>query len=391
MEQGSPNLFILTGAYDDQYLRTRKDRVHVCTSAGKRITLYRAIEQAAGKPVVLLSPQPRGDETPQSLPANTSRFGSQVQLFAKASGVRKIRFALDMLYYARHVAKHTRSGDVFIVDNYELIYVLAIQYCRLLGRRNRIILEYEDGKHLIDKGIWRRMSGLAEWRARPWLEGAILATPTLGERLPPEIPKVLVPGILREEIVFNPPPAPGRPVAFLYSGSLDVERGGPLLLSYLEEGKFPSDFEIHITGQGHFTDRLLAVQHRFPKIVHFHGTVSQEELARIRSLCHFGLNLQSSSHPISTVTYPSKTFDYLNAGIRVISTKAAGVEDVLGNSAIYLKKDTIEGLEDAILMALEHIRKADESNVSPVMEEYSFDGTCIRLAPLFATNHSGKS
>jgi hypothetical protein len=391
MGQGSPNLFILTGAYDDQYLRTRKDRVHVCTSAGKRITLYRAIEQAAGKPVVLLSPQPRGDETPQSLPANTSRFGSQVQLFAKASGVRKIRFALDMLYYARHVAKHTRSGDVFIVDNYELIYVLAIQYCRLLGRRNRIILEYEDGKHLIDKGIWRRMSGLAEWRARPWLEGAILATPTLGERLPPEIPKVLVPGILREEIVFNPPPAPGRPVAFLYSGSLDVERGGPLLLSYLEEGKFPSDFEIHITGQGHFTDRLLAVQHRFPKIVHFHGTVSQEELARIRSLCHFGLNLQSSSHPISTVTYPSKTFDYLNAGIRVISTKAAGVEDVLGNSAIYLKKDTIEGLEDAILMALEHIRKADESNVSPVMEEYSFDGTCIRLAPLFATNHSGKS
>ena len=383
MEQGSPNLFVLTGAYDDQYLRTRKDRIHVCTSAGKRITLYRAIEQAAGKPVVLLSPQPRGDETPQSLPASTSRFGSQVQLFAKASGVRKIRFALDMLHYARHVASHTRSGDVFIVDNYELIYVLAIQYCRLLGRHNRIVLEYEDGKHLIDKGIWRRMSGLAEWLARPWLKGAILATPTLGERLPPEIPKVLVPGILREEIVFNPPPASGQPVAFLYSGSLDVERGGPLLLSYLEEGNFPADIQIHITGQGHFTDRLLAVQHRFPKIVHFHGTVSQQELARIRNLCHFGLNLQSSTHPISTVTYPSKTFDYLNAGLRVISTRAAGVTEVLAEAAVYLDEETPAALAAALKQASESLGNENGTRMGAIGRPFTYQGTVERLSVLF--------
>jgi glycosyltransferase involved in cell wall biosynthesis len=383
MEQGSPNIFILTGAYDDQYLQARRDRVHVCTSAGKRITLYRAIEQAAGKPVVLLSPQPRGYENPQSLPATTSRFGSQIQLFAKASGVRKIRFALDMLHYARHVASHTRSGDVFIVDNYELIYVLAIQYCRLLGRRNRILLEYEDGKHLIDQGIWRQMSGLAEWLARPWLQGAILATPALGERLPPDIPKVLVPGILSEEIVFNPPPAPGQPVAFLYSGSLDSERGGPLLLSYLEQGNFPTDLEIHITGQGHFTDRLLAVQHQFPNVVHFHGTVSQEELARIRSLCHFGLNLQSSSHPISTVTYPSKTFDYLNAGLRVISTRAAGVTGVLAAAAVYLDEETPAALAAILHQTSESLRSDDGSRTGNIGRPFTYEGTVKRLCILF--------
>jgi hypothetical protein len=376
-------IIILTGAYDDQYLRTRKDRVHVCTSAGKRITLYRAIEQAAGKPVVLLSPQPRGDETPQFLPATASQFGSQVQLFARASGVRKIRFALDMLHYARHVAKHTRSGDTLIIDNYELIYVIALYYCRLLGRKNRILLEYEDGKHLIDKGIWRRMSSLAEWLARPGLKGAILATPTLGERLPPEIPKILVPGILREKIVFNPPPAPGKPVAFLYSGSLDIERGGPLLLSYLEEGKLPPGCEIHITGQGHFTDRLLAVQHRFPKIVHFHGTVSQEELARIRGLCHFGLNLQSSSHPISSVTYPSKTFDYLNAGLRVISTRAAGVTEVLAAAAVYVDEETPAALANAIKQASESLRSEDGTRMGAISRPFTYEGTVARLSVLF--------
>ena len=171
MKKKIQNIFILTGAYDDQYLRTRKDRTTVCTSAGKRVTLYWAIENATDKPVVLLSPQPRGRDAAESLPEISTRFGTQIQHFAKASGVRKIRFLLDMLHYARHVAKHTRSGDILIVDNYELIYVLAIQYCRLLGRRNRILLEYEDGKHLIDKGIWRQMSGLAEWLARPWIDG----------------------------------------------------------------------------------------------------------------------------------------------------------------------------------------------------------------------------
>ena len=391
MEKDRNHIFILSGAYDDQYLRTRVDNPITCTSAGKRVYLYKAIEEAAGKPAVLLSPQPRGRGTAKALSATASRFGDQVQLFAQASGVRKIRFVLDMLHYARHVARHTRTGDVLIIDNFELIYVLAIQFCRLLGRRYRILLEYEDGKHLIDKGIWRRMSGFAEWLAKPWLEGAIIATPNLAERLPSEIPKVLVPGILQEGIVFNPPPAAGQTVAFLYSGSIDAERGGPLLISYLEKGNFPPGIEIHITGQGLFTDRFLAVQNRFPKTIHFHGIVSQGELSRLRGLCHYGLNLQSSSNPISNVTYPSKTFDYMNAGLRVISTRAAGVEDVLGNSAIYLKEDTIEGMGNAILTALQHIRKADAPNVCPVMQQYSFDGTCRRLAPLFAIDHPGRN
>jgi hypothetical protein len=388
MDQCSSNIFILTGAYDDHYLQTRRDNPVICTSACKRILLYQAIEEAAGKPVVLLSPQPRGRGVPVVLPAASSRFGNQVQLFAKASGVRKIRFVIDMLHFARHVAKHTRSGDIFVVDNYELIYVLAIQYCRLLGRRNRIFLEYEDGKHLIDKGIWKWLSGLAEWLARPWLEGAILASPTLGERLPPEIPKVLVPGILHEGIMFNPPPAAGQPVAFLYSGSLDVERGGPLLLSYLEEGNFSHGLEIHITGQGHFTDRLRAVQNRFPKIVHYHGTISQEELARIRSLCHYGLNLQSSAHPVSSVTYPSKTFDYLNAGLRLISTRAAGVTEVLAAAAVYLDEETSATLAHTINQAAKSLRNEEATGMDTIGWSFTYKGTVKRLSVLLQSKPS---
>ncbi|KAB2637960.1 MAG: glycosyltransferase family 4 protein [Verrucomicrobia bacterium] len=383
MNQEPPRLIILTGAYDDQYLHGRRDNPAICTSAGKRVILYHAIEQAVGSPVVLLSRHPRGRGAIESLPETTSRFGAQTQVFAKASGIRKIRFLLDFIHYARHVARHSRSGDTLVIDNYELIYVLAVYYCRLLGRDNPMLLEYEDGKHLIDKGIWKWMSGLAEWMARPLVKGALLATPTLGERLPPGIPQVLVPGILCDGIIPRPPPAQGQPVGFLYSGSLDRERGVPLLLDYLENGMFVPGTVFHITGHGYFLDRFRALQNRYPELIHFHGSVSQDELSRIRSLCHFGLNLQSASNPISAVTYPSKTFDYLNAGLRVLSTKAAGVEQILGSSAIYLRNESPAGLAEAVHIAIQQPDTTALLGTRSSIENYTLAGTVLRMAKLF--------
>jgi glycosyltransferase involved in cell wall biosynthesis len=380
-------VIILSRAYDDQYRETRDDNPVICTSAGKRTVLYQAIEAAIGEPIVLLSPQPRGRGIAKPLLETTSRFGAQTQLFSKASSVRKIRFLLDIAHYARHVAKHTSTGDTLVIDNYELIYIIAVYYCRLLGRRNRILLEYEDGKHLIDKGIWKWMSSLAEFLTKSLVEGSMLATPNLGKRLPTSIPKVVIPGILRDGIVPNPPPMSGEPVGFLYSGSLDKERGIPLLLDYLEYGNFPVDTVFHITGQGHFVDRFEALQARHPGVIHFHGSVSQKELQRIRGLSHYGLNLQSSQNPISEVTYPSKTFDYLNAGIRVISTRAAGVEEVLGETAIYLQHETPSALAEAIQTAVISLKTKDQTHQVHPLRRYSFAGTVDRIREMFI--HAG--
>ena len=379
MKPDPQRLIILTGAYDDHHLRTRSDKPALCTSSGKRLMLYRAISEAAGQAPLLLSPQPRGTTNCISLPAVESQFGEFQQLFAPASGTRKVRYLVDIIRYIEHVHRNSRNGDTLIFDNYELIYILAIYYCRLRGRSNRILLEYEDGKHVIDRGYPKLISGLAEKIGRRLVQAAILATPSLGERLPPEIPKVLIPGILRTDWRFKPAPASGQPVSFLYSGSLDVERGVPLLLDYLASNCVSADTVYHITGRGHYRELFLNLMELHPGKIHFHGSVSEEALAQIRSSCHFGLNLQSSTSPISQVTYPSKTFDYLNAGIRVISTKAAGVEDILGSAAIYLNFETVEGLADAVARACESIRSEQAMDMGKALNDYSFQGTVLRL------------
>lgn len=379
----SRRIIILTGVTDDVYRSQRTDNPIVCTSAGKRILLYQAIREATGSSPLLLSPHPRGRGTPADLAALQTHFGECEQRFSKTSGIRKIRFFLDLVHYAKHVYQNTREGDLLIFDNYELIYVLALHYCRIRGRRNPIVLEYEDGKHVIDRGFNRWMSGLAELLGKPLVDAAIVATPSLVARLPEGTPVEIVPGLLNGDVVLNPLPNDGSPMHFIYSGSLDFERGVPLLLDYLESGKMEKNTVFHITGQGHFGERFTRLMEQNPGRIVFHGCVSREELNQIQQSCHFGLNLQVSNNPISQVTYPSKTFDYMNAGLRVISTHAALVDQILGTSAIYLQTETVHGLAVAIEIASQSTNSKERLSETPALKNYSFQGTTHRLRVLF--------
>jgi len=374
-------LCILTGAYDDQYLAIRSDSPLICTSAGKRLKLYAAIAEAAGSPLLILSPQPKGRRRVIStLPAVSSQFGDTRQLFSKASRLPKLRIILNLAYYALHVNRKAPADAIFIVDNYEFIYFLALWVRRLFGKRSQVIIEYEDGKHVIDKGWQRVLSFLAEKMGRPLVIGGILATPSLAARLP-GVPTVCVPGVLQDATKPFVGNKSAGPMEFIYSGSLDAERGVPLLLAFLDSPLVPAQAHFHITGQGWLTEACVAVAAKNPQRVSFHGILDQVELARLRAQCHYGLNLQRSGDPVSEVTYPSKTFDYLNAGLRIVSTSAAGVPQVLGDGAIYLPSEDVEGLAAAISQACDPSFEGG-ANLDG-RELYSHRGTVERLQVFF--------
>ena len=383
-------LYILSGIYDDLYLSCRNDSPPLCTSAGKRKMLYAAIAAATSCIPTILSPQPRGHLAPSEQPTRDLEFAGLPQKFCRASGMRKIRILRDMVHYAKHVYQHSKNGALFVVDNYELIYAVALCYCRLRGRLFTVVIDYEDGKHLIDRGLMRLLSSLAEFLIKPMVKGAILATPTLAERLPLWIPNVVVPGILSDDLPIPRSPSPSGLVHLLYSGSLDVERGIPLLLEFLISKLIPPGICVEVTGQGRYTDELEAISKRMPDQVRYHGKVSESQLLEIRNRCHLGLNLQSSADPISQVTYPSKTFDYLNAGLRLVSTKAAGVEGILGPAAIYLEHETTAGLAKAIVQAASDCRSSSWQDLTILKSDYSLSGTIRRLAGLFGriTNYN---
>src|SRR6266576_1884898 len=177
-EKARRRIVCLSNVYDQSYHDLRRETIERCLSWRKRRDLYGCLKLATGWELIVLSSPPKGTQRRSFKwlrPVETT-FCGWPQYFCGNWDGPKIRLPLSWWFYAWHAARHIRSGDIVLFDNYELIYVLAAYLARL-GRQVSFIFDYEDGKHLIDKSVFRLLSGVAETLGRPLLRAAILAHP----------------------------------------------------------------------------------------------------------------------------------------------------------------------------------------------------------------------
>jgi glycosyltransferase involved in cell wall biosynthesis len=267
-----------------------------------------------------------------------------------------------------------------LIDNYELIYLIAARLVRL-RRDVRCVLDFEDGKHMIDRSVWRLFSATAEFLGRGIFAAAIVAQPALTERLPAKIPRELVPGFVNDALARN---RSGNCVRFLYSGTLDAARGIDLLLQALH--RLPDEgWRLDISGSGEFADLVAqtANERRWRDRVMFHGILAADEYADLIAHCHVGLNCQRAADPISRVTFPSKVFSYLSSGLAVLSSRASDVEMVCDGACTYYDGDAAA---DIAVAMTEFIRSynsvAAKIDINFVRERYSITATAARLKTL---------
>jgi hypothetical protein len=96
--------------------------------------------------------------------------------------------------------------------------------------------------------------------------------------------------------------------------------------------------------------------------------------------CHVGLNCQRSSDPVSGVTFPSKIFTYLSAGLLVISSKAGAVEEFCGNACLYYEGETPQSLAGAMKAVMADFSTARQKlDLTAVSDRYSITATTERL------------
>jgi glycosyltransferase involved in cell wall biosynthesis len=374
-------IICLSNVFDQNYHDLRGEKIGRCLGA-KRPVLFQCLQEASGREVVVLSsPAPASERrAPKWLPAVETRYAAQRQFFCAGWDAPKVRVLLSWFFYARHVLRHVRSGDLVVIDNYEFIYVFAAWFLKLF-RRVTFILDYEDGKHLTERFFcWKVLSGLAEAAGRPLLSGALLAHPALGKRLPAALPTELVPGFVPEQIPDGLRP-PGAEVRFLYSGTLDSPRGVDLMLEALQflPGK---GWHLDITGHGPLMEQIsrFSSEARWKGKVEYHQALPPADYERLKAACHAGLNCQRTSDPISGVTFPSKVFTYLSAGLVVISSKASEVETICGKACLYYDSETPQSLAAAMKEAITNFpavcRKLDRTAVTG---HYSAPATTARL------------
>lgn len=371
----------LSNVFDQHYHDVRGEKIDRALGA-KRPVLFKCLAAAAGRELILLSSPPRAAErrTARWLPAVETEYAGFRQFFCCNWDAPKLRVPLSWFFYARHVPRHVRAGDLVLIDNYEFNYVVAARLLRMF-RRVTFILDYEDGKHLIDRGWWRVLSGLAEWAGRPLIRAAMLAHPSLGKRLPAPVPTEVVPGFIPQRLAgITRDPGAGE-VRFLYSGALDTTRGVDLLLAALE--LLPErGWHLDITGQGPLAGRVAEFSQdpRWSGRVKYHHSLPPDAYNRVVAGAHAGLNCQRPSDSISDVTFPSKIFTYLSAGLLVISSKAGAVEELCGNSCFYYAEETPQSLAAAMKTVMANFSTVRQRlDLTGVSDRYSPEATTARL------------
>jgi glycosyltransferase involved in cell wall biosynthesis len=314
-----------------------------------------------------------------------TQFATHRQLFCANWDIPKLRVPLSWFFYARHVLRHVRAGDLVVLDNYEFLYVVAARLVRIF-RRVTFVLIYLDGKYLIDRGWPRFLSGLAEAWGRPLLSGAILSNPGLGKRLPDSTPRELAPGFVARELPLAPREPDGE-VRFLYAGALAGSHGIDLLLEALDH--LPEKgWRLIIAGQGQLEEQVIrrAREPRWLGRVEHRPAMAPDVFEELVGGSHVGLNCQRISAPISQVTFPSKVFTYLSAGLLVISSRAGCVEQVCGNACFYYDGETPQALAAAMKEVIENFAAVRQRlNLSAVHERYSFEAAATRLRRMFKT------
>jgi glycosyltransferase involved in cell wall biosynthesis len=136
-----------------------------------------------------------------------------------------------------------------------------------------------------------------------------------------------------------------KKLTVLMSGTLSHDTGAELLIDailMLRQTNEPwvRDIRFEITGKGESLGRfhLLASELSIPNLV-VHGRLSGPEYSNILSGADIGLSLKLIGGLYANTTFPSKVIEYAASGVLVLTTEISDVRKVLGEGAIYLKRD----------------------------------------------------
>lgn len=110
----------------------------------------------------------------------------------------------------------------------------------------------------------------------------------------------------------------------LFCGALTEYNG---ILNLIDAMRYLRDTDIvlDIYGSGYLEENVIEASKKNPKI-RYHGRISNQEVMQKQREAWLLINPRIVDDPITQVTFPSKTFEYLLSGTPVLSTRLNGYE-----------------------------------------------------------------
>jgi glycosyltransferase involved in cell wall biosynthesis len=272
------------------------------------------------------------------------------------------------LFRERH---RVRPFDLVIIYNMKRGHMACANYAmRRLGLP--VILEYEDDLFVDVQGkavggflSKHHLNRYATMLQR--VSGCMAVSPYLLTQLPAAIPKLLLRGVVSDEIVkFNNCTNDGRKNRVVFSGTHEGTQGLEQMVKAWQMLQLP-DWELHIAGRGPLTATLKKQAEDNYSIV-FHGFLNREENARLYCTAKIGMNPQDVTKTPGNV-FALKIIEYLAAGLHVVTTPRGALEAELETGVSYIADNN----PDTIAAGLRKIirdRAFEHTAVQAAMQTY---------------------
>jgi glycosyltransferase involved in cell wall biosynthesis len=277
--------------------------------------------------------------------------------YASALPVRFLNAIWSSLCTVRLFQKRHRAApfDAVIIYNFKLAQISCAKWAsRRLGLP--IILEYEDdvfvnvsGKEERGFMIKRHLSAVRT--ILNLVSAGTGVTPHLLRQLPSSIPKLLLRGVVSDEIAnASKPPAANRKNWVVFSGTLFRTKGLEQLIKAWDMVG-PPDWELHIAGDGELTDRLHKMAASSRGIV-FHGVLNRRQNALLLCSAKIGINPHDLSDTPGNC-FAFKIIEYLAAGAHVISTPMGALEPGIESGITYMPDNKAETIAVTLKQVIE--------------------------------------
>lgn len=241
---------------------------------------------------------------------------------------------------------------------------------------------------------------VAEWIGSRLINGIVAASPVIADRFPSE-KTILVRNfpLLDELYAPNPVPMDKRPLEFTYVGYISEDRNIYRMIKAVS--RVPGG-NARLRLAGEFT--VQKVQHQAEAMpewscVKFEGWVSRDGVARVLSDGRAGLVVLKPI-PHEMVTLPIKLFEYMAAGMPVISSDFPVWREIVDGAGCGLLVDptNIDALAGAMQWILENPKEAQamgERGRLAVLDRYNWEHEAETLVffyqSLLGVNSRGRS
>src|SRR5438477_3993399 len=279
------------------------------------------------------------------------------------SGTRALQFLKR-----RH---RVRPYDLVIIFNLKAPQIRCAHYAiRKLGLS--VILEYEDDA--LAKAPGETTNGFVSGYHRSaymgifkTVSGCMAVSPHLLSQLPRNIPKLLLRGVVGQDMLAASRQANGNKKNWLLISGTHIEANGVEALIAAWKKAELTDWELHITGFGALTDTLRRMSEGQNGII-FHGLISRQELVSLMCAAKICIN----PHVVSLTPgsfFAFKIIEYLAAGAHVISTPMGMLEPEIESGITYVPDNKAETIAASLKQVIQS-RCYERTAAQPTLQTY---------------------